>query len=297
MRLAQVADLLEQIGRDEERVTKLVSTHVRQLLSGISGAARASLLPGGLGGMSDKQFITLNFTNPSDDELSSRVGQEVLALLDAARGDSKSLPGGETVLRRAVHAAVGVKGFRANVLKPNEHMLEQRVPVTDVARFSDGEKLTTCVLLFCAFARMRQRGRTTSGATGTLMLDNPFGRASTAQLVALQLAVARVQRVHLVYATGLEDMGALLQFRQLIRLRNRRPVGSTDGHVRLETDARRGEVTGASVARPDAPVPAGFTRPGTPTTPGTPGTPSTAGTPTPTGSTVNGAPHPVEATP
>jgi hypothetical protein len=163
-------------------------------------------------------------------------------------------------LRRGVHAAIGVKGFRVEVLKPNEHMLEQRVPVVDVARFSDGEKLTTCVLLFCAFARMRQKGRT-GGATGTLMLDNPFGRASNAQLVALQLAVADAQRVHLVYATGLEDMGALLQFRQLIRLRNRRPVGSSDGHVQLEElpSSRIGEVDGVSVARPTAPRPAVLT--------------------------------------
>lgn len=142
------------------------------------------------------------------------------------------------------------------MLKPNEHMVEQRVDVVDVARFSDGEKLTACVLLFCAFARMRQRGRT-GGATGTLMLDNPFGRASNAQLVALQLAVAKAQRVHLVYATGLEDMGALLQFRRLIRLRNRKPVGTSDGHVQLEENrgARVGEVSGVSVARATAPVP------------------------------------------
>lgn len=259
VRLAQVDELLVQIGQDETRVSQLVAMHVRQILTGLAGAARASVLPPGLGELSGKQFMNLRFANPSEDELSSRVGQEILALLDAARGDAKSLPSGETVLRRCVHAAVGSRGFRAEVLKPNEHMLEQRVNVTDVGRFSDGEKLTTCVLLFCAFARMREHGRAVAGtgATGTLMLDNPFGQASTAQLVALQLAVARAQRVHLVYATGLEDMGALLQFRRLIRLRNRKPVGGTDGHVQLEDGgARRGEVTAVTVVRPDGPVPA-----------------------------------------
>jgi hypothetical protein len=257
-RLDHVQSLLVQIGQDEVRVSQLVATHVRQLLSNLQAANRASLLPAGLGELSGKRFINLRFNDPSDEELASRVTESILTMLDAAHGETKSLPSGETVLRRCVHAAAGAKGFRVEVLKPNEHMVEQRVPVVDVARFSDGEKLTTCVLLFCAFARMRQQGRT-GGATGTLMLDNPFGRASNAQLVALQLAVAKAQRVHLVYATGLEDMGALLQFRRLIRLRNRKPVGSTDGHVQLDQGVGRvGEVTGVSVSRPAAPVPAGL---------------------------------------
>jgi len=257
LRLAQIAALFEQVRADEEHVTTVVGGHVRKLLTAIAGAARASRLPAGLGELSGQQFLNLRFANPSEDELTSRVGQEILSALETAHGDLKSLPSGESLLRRCVHAAVGVKGFRAEVLKPNEHMLEHRVPVTDVARFSDGEKLTTCVLLFCAFARMRRRGAVTGGgATGTLMLDNPFGKASTAQLVALQLAVAKAQQVHLVYATGLEDMGALVQFRRISRLRNRKPVGTTDGHVQHEADTgRRGEVTGVSVARPDAPSP------------------------------------------
>ncbi|MGL5850482.1 MAG: hypothetical protein ACRCZD_06810 [Phycicoccus sp.] len=254
-RLAHVVDLLAQIGEDERRISSLVASHVNELLSALQSAARASKLPAGLGELSGHQFISLRLHNPSDEELHSRVTQELLAMLDSAHGETKSLPSGQQILRRGVHAAVGVKGFRVNVLKPNEHMLEQRVPVVDVARFSDGERLTTCVLLFCAFARMRQQGRS-GGATGTLMLDNPFGQASTAQLVALQLAVAKAQRVHLVYATGLEDMGALLQFRRLIRLRNRKPVGTSDGHVQLEKSAGRvGEVAGVTVARPTAPVP------------------------------------------
>ncbi|MBM9459237.1 hypothetical protein JK386_04930 [Nocardioides sp. zg-536] len=256
VRLREVEALLDQISGDEQRIAQVVSSHVRQLLKGISAAARASTLPPGLGQLTDQQFINLRFTNPSDEELASRVTQEIVSMLDSTSMEAKNLPTGETILRRCVHAAVGMKGFTVTVLKPNEHMVAQRVPVTEVAKFSDGEKLTTCVLLFCAFARMRQAGRA-GGATGTLMLDNPFGRASNAQLVALQLAVAKAQRVHLVYATGLEDMGALLQFRRLIRLRNRKPVGTTDGHVQLEAapGSRVGEVSGVTVSRPSAPVP------------------------------------------
>lgn len=254
-RSRQVSELLEQIAADEERVGQLVATHVRQLISSLSAAARASKLPPHLGAMSGRQFLSIRFDNPTEQELISRVTQHVLTLLNAAGGLRKSLPSGARVLRECVHAAVGVKGFRVDVLKPNEHFLEQKVPITDVGRFSDGEKLTACVLLYCAFAHMRQRSRRSGGATGTLMLDNPFGRASTAQLVALQLSVAQAQRVHLVYATGLEDVGALAQFRNIIRLRNRKPVGSTSGYVQLEGER---VVNGVRVSRPSAPTPPGI---------------------------------------
>lgn len=265
-RTTHVDGLLAQIVDDERRIADVVAGHVKELLGGLVAAARASVLPDGLGELSGEQFLQLRHDPLSDGELHGRVTQEILSLLAGAHGNTKSLPSGQHLLRQCVHAAAGVKGFRVKVLKPNEHLLVQRVPVVDVARFSDGEKLTTCVLLFCAFARMRQHGRPT-GTTGTLMLDNPIGRASTAQLIRLQLAVAQAQRVHLVYATGLEDMGALLQFRRIIRLRNRRPLRSSEGHVQLEVaaGARVGEVTGVSVARPSVPVPAVFVPPSTDT--------------------------------
>jgi hypothetical protein len=254
--------LTQQLSRSEQdarAVTTVLASHVTQILHAVDGAARASRIPPGLGEMSGQQFFTINFEHPDASELASRVGQEIATLLDNANHNVLALPTGEAVLKRCVHAAVGVRSFRAAVLKPNEHLLVQRVPVVDVGLFSDGEKLTTCVLLFCAFARMRQVQRGTSGegtgdATGTLILDNPFGQASGAELVALQLGVAAAQRVHLVYATGLEDMGALLQFRRIVRLRNRRPQGSTDGHLHPGTDTGH-DVSAVSVARPDAPVP------------------------------------------
>ena len=127
-RLSTVGDLLEQIREDEQRISQLLCTHTRQLLSNLAAAARASKLPAGLAGMSTKQFLNLRFDNPTEEELESRVTQQVITLLGQAGGDTKSLPSGEKILRQCVHAAVGVKGFRVDVLKPNEHMLEQRVP-------------------------------------------------------------------------------------------------------------------------------------------------------------------------
>jgi hypothetical protein len=259
LRARMIAEQLEVSAKAQDSVTTVVTSHVEQLLSAIEGAARASRIPDGLGEMSGHNFFTIRFEHPDAAELASRVAQKIAEVLDAASGNVAMLPSGEKLLKHCVHAAVGVRGFRAHVLKPNEHMLAQQVPIADVSLFSDGEKLTTCVLLFCAFARMRQHGRGSAATTGTLILDNPFGQASAAELVALQLAVAAAQRVHLVFATGLEDMGALLQFRQIIRLKNRKAEGSVAGFIRPQEPAEVAPgarvVTGTSVSRSDAPVP------------------------------------------
>lgn len=249
-RLTTIADLLEQVESAWQRVTDTTASKVRTLLKGLGDASRASTLPPGLGEMSGNQFLTISYAKPSEEELDGRIGQEIMSLLDRSTG--KTLPSGKSVLRKCVHAAVGNRGFKVNVLKPNEHMTAERRPVVDVSKFSDGERLTTCVLLFCALARTRLRRNIFSTATGTLMLDNPFGQASAAQLVALQLKVAEAQRVHLVYATGLEDMGALAQFRNILRLRNRKATGSA-GFVQHEDKHRHGLVTAVAVARPTAP--------------------------------------------
>jgi hypothetical protein len=63
-RLATVEDLLTQIGADEQRISQLVSTHTRQLLSSLTAAARASRLPPGLADMSGAPFLSLRFDNP-----------------------------------------------------------------------------------------------------------------------------------------------------------------------------------------------------------------------------------------
>jgi hypothetical protein len=117
-RLSTVEDLLKQIRDDEQRIGQLVCTHTRQLLSNLTAAARASKLPDGLADMSAKQFLNLRFDNPTEEELASRVAQQVITLLSQAGGDIKSLPSGEKILRQCVHAAVGVKRFRVHVIRP-----------------------------------------------------------------------------------------------------------------------------------------------------------------------------------
>jgi hypothetical protein len=65
-----------------------------------------------------------------------------------------------------------------------------------------------------------------------LLLDNPFGKATLAELVNLQVQTAREMGVQLIYATGINDFAALKHFGHIVRLRNSSRSRSTgDFHV------------------------------------------------------------------
>jgi len=68
--------------------------------------------------------------------------------------------------------------------------------------------------------------------SGMLLLDNPFGKATLAEFVDLQVRMARLMGVQLIYATGINDFAALKHFPHYVRLRNSsRGKTSNDYHV------------------------------------------------------------------
>ncbi len=113
-----------------------------------------------------------------------------------------------------------------------------------------------CVALYCTLAALRaaNQGRRGQGG-GTLLLDNPIGRASHGILVRLQRDVAAARHVQLIYTTGVKDPDAVSQFPNVIRLDNR-PGRSQNRRYIVEdaTGNPSGEVTGVRVAHSDTPT-------------------------------------------
>ena len=91
--------------------------------------------------------------------------------------------------------------------------------ITKLQKFSGGEKLTVCVALYCVLAKLRAHNAGQEGGGGTLVLDNPLGTASHTRLLSLQRKVAAAHGVQLVYATGVNDLGAVGEFAHRVRLR------------------------------------------------------------------------------
>jgi hypothetical protein len=94
-------------------------------------------------------------------------------------------------------------------------------------KFSEGQDLTTAILLYCAFVHQRVLRQGDPGAvTGVLLLDNPIGKASLEQLIRLQRTVATVMGVQLIATTGVRDREAISHYPKVVGIR---PVRSRDG--------------------------------------------------------------------
>jgi hypothetical protein len=232
VRRTTIEGQLADIGRDQRLVVVEIAALVRDVLANLDSAHRHSKLPGSLGGWGNEHFLRIRFVRPSSEEdLHARID----AVVDRIVAE-KSKPEGLLLLKRCVHESVAPRGFTVKVLKPNSDLAVEPVDVTHLGKFSGGEKLTVCVALYCTLARLRavNRGRGKGALGGTLVLDNPLGTASHVALLRLQRDVAAAHGVQLVYTTGVEDLGAVGQFPNVLRMRNAPGALRTRRYVVLE---------------------------------------------------------------
>jgi hypothetical protein len=252
VRRQNIEGQLADLDRDQGIVVVEIAALVQNVLANLDSANRHSKLPGTLGGWANEHFLRIRYTRPaSEEDLRARIGAVVERIVA-----EKSKPEGLTLLKRCVHEAVAPRGFAVKVLKPNSDLAVEPVDVTRLGKFSGGEKLTVCVALYCTLARLRaiNRGQGSSALGGTLVLDNPLGTASHVALLRLQRDVAAAHGVQLVYTTGVEDLGAVGQFPNVLRMRN--APGSLRARRYVVVEERFGTtddgITSARVAR-DAP--------------------------------------------
>lgn len=243
---------LGDIRQDQHLIVVEIAALVQEVLANLLSAHRHSKLPGTLGGWSGEHFLRISFVRPSGEEdLHARID----AVVDRIVAE-KSKPEGLALLKRCVHEAVAPRGFTVKVLKPNSDLAVEPVDVTHLGKFSGGEKLTVCVALYCTLARLRavNRGRGKTAFGGTLVLDNPLGTASHVALLRLQRDVAAAHGVQLIYTTGVEDLGAVGQFPNVLRMRNAPGSLRTRRYVVLEegSGAAVEGITSVGVTRPDA---------------------------------------------
>lgn len=201
----------------------------------------ASKLPDGLEVWSGIPFVQIGFDAPrSEEEWEVRLGA---VLEDWVNRQEMPANSGITILRQAVRRA-NVRGagqaaeesagasrsvFRVTLLKPDAILTTQRYPV-EAMKFSEGQDLTTAILLYCTFVNLRvRRGGDPSGGAGALVLDNPIGKASLDKLIELQRKVAAIMKVQIIATTGVKDREAISHYPKIVGIR---PVRTRDGRMK-----------------------------------------------------------------
>lgn len=193
-------------------------------------AQRQSVLPATLPTLGGSQFLHINLTVPDDPaDRRARLGELVDEWVNTGE-----VPSAIGLIQQAVRRLA--RPIRVKVLNPDPDVKAQAVDITEMSRFSGGERLTCAILLYCTLAQLRARTRGLSRSpSSVLLLDNPIGRASRPKFLELQRAVAREMGVQLIYTTGVDDYGALHALPNTIRLRNSR-VSRATGQKLVEVE-------------------------------------------------------------
>jgi hypothetical protein len=179
---------------------------------------RASLFPPWVAGWGGEPFIRVQVREPE-----SAAQREAVAagLLDQLVQQA-DVPSGLRLIQRMVRELTRGEGLGVQVVKPE--VIRRRPHYESIEKlrsFSRGEQLTAAILLYCTLARLRAQKRGgRKSATQVLILDNPIGTCSKAELVTLQRDMAAAHGVQLIYTTGVEDLEALARLPNTIRLHN-----------------------------------------------------------------------------
>lgn len=210
-------DEIESYTKDKDLVVRELHNVARNAHNLLGQAERASTMPETMSGWAGQSFLRIR----SADMPEQTACRERLGLLVNRLVEEKAIPDGHKLAFAAVKEITGP--FKVTVLKPQPVLSPHRHDIVDFSSFSGGERLTAAILLYTALAQLRARSR--DGAlrareAGLLILDNPFGAASLREFVDLQQRVARQMGVQLIYATGVNDLGALEVFPRILRLRN-----------------------------------------------------------------------------
>lgn len=232
LRLGPLRADIDSAETDRRMVVGGLVKAVRDAFRDLRRIGEASRLPPDLGAWGGEPFVRINFEQPrAEDEWELRVGGVVQDWVNREQVPARS---GLAILRQALRrantrrpaAGEATSAFHVTMLKPDAILTTQRYAV-EAMKFSEGQDLTTAILLYCAFVHQRVLNQgDPGGVTGALLLDNPIGKASLEQLIKLQRTVATVMGVQLIATTGVRDREAISHYPKVVGIR---PVRSRDG--------------------------------------------------------------------
>jgi hypothetical protein len=216
-------DLLAQ--HRETLVTSLLNVS-KQAVQLLKRAEKWSRMPTDMAGWENEPFLRIRLFEPQGD---SECGSRLKWLVDSILTEGR-IPGGIELVFQAIMALVGDTGIDATILKPETQRRKLRYPVRDMAGWSEGERTTVAILLYCTLVKIRSLSRSSGGGenqVSALLLDNPLGACSKPEFLQMQRQIAGQLGIQLIYATGINDPPALGVFPNWLRLAKNRRVPET----------------------------------------------------------------------
>jgi hypothetical protein len=217
---------LDQMHQHREALVESLLNICEQAARLLHRAEKWSVLPADMGEWSRLPFLRIRLRlSPNRTDNLARLK----SLFDLLFAENK-IPTAIDLVFRGLNALVGETGIDATILKPETQRRQQRYPVRDMGSWSEGERTTVAILLYCTLVRIRAQSRGHAARrteVSALLLDNPVGPCSKPEFLQMHRWIASQLGVQLIYATGINDPAALSVFPNRIRLAKNRFIPAT----------------------------------------------------------------------
>lgn len=228
---------LAQMNQHRETLVESLLNVCEQAARLLTRAEKWSVLPENMGEWAGEPFLRIRLRlSPNRTDNLARLK----SLVDLMFTEGRIPPAIELVFR-GLMALVGETGVDATILKPETQRRRNRYPVREMGGWSEGERTTVAILLYCTLVKIRTQSRGHAGRraeVSALLLDNPVGPCSKPEFLQMHRWIAAQLGVQLIYATGINDPAALSVFPNRVRLAKNRFIPATgELAVGLQTDA------------------------------------------------------------
>lgn len=217
---------LDQMNQHRETLVESLLNVCDQATRLLHRAEKWSVLPENMGEWSSEPFLRIRLRlSPNRADNLGRLK----ALVDMLFAEGRIPPAIDLVFR-SLTALVGETGIDATILKPETQRRRLRYPVREMGSWSEGERTTVAILLYCTLVKIRAQSRGHAGRraeVSALLLDNPVGPCSKPEFLQMHRWIASQLGVQLIYATGINDPAALSVFPNRIRLAKNRLISAT----------------------------------------------------------------------
>lgn len=222
-------DVIQSSLRMSEESTEAIIT---RLDAGISDALHlinlsksSSRLPEAMEGWGGLSFLKMELPGKVPQTLEDRKPIYERVLREALQS-GKNLRGLD-LIKRGIDALAGARGYKVEIMKPGYSLKTDSHSIMEVKGWSDGEKITSVILIYCTMVQLRAistGGKSAETAerrllsNGMLFLDNPFGEANSLTFVNMQLTMARALNIQLVYTASGSHKHLMARFPRVLRL-------------------------------------------------------------------------------
>jgi hypothetical protein len=231
VRIRDIAADLAEAAEARSAVVQQLAILVTRARDNLKLAQTMSRLPAGLNAWENQEFIRIEIPEHwhRREVLDERM-ERYVELVAPSIGSMDAMKLAVGALRAAVNGH-----FVVTVLKPESTLSPRRIPAEQIAAYSGGEAITTAILLYATFAKMRMRalGDHRPEYAGMLILDNPLGKVSSATFLEVVARVTHALGVQLIFTTHIKDVQSLRTLPNRYRLGRKVAVGGREKHLEI----------------------------------------------------------------